>query len=240
MADPRAEAIAISRRLADAVSPLRFPAPVTHVYNPLDYARTPHEDYLRRYATGPKQALLLGMNPGPYGMAQTGVPFGDVSMVRDWLGVSGPVAQPPQPHPKRPITGFDCPRAEVSGTRFWGWAEARYGAPGAFFKRFFVHNYCPLCFMAESGANLTPDKLPGPARDPLYRACDTALRELVALLQPRVLIGVGNFAEARLRAAFPGFTGTIGRIPHPSPASPAANRGWAEAADAALQGLEIR
>lgn len=231
--------LAVSRALSIAVSQLRFPPPVAYVYNPLDYARAPHEDYLKRYAATPKRALFLGMNPGPFGMAQTGVPFGDVAMVRDWLGVRGAVDQPEKTHPKRPIDGFNCPRTEVSGTRLWGWAAARYGTPARFFERYFVHNYCPLCFMEESGRNLTPDKLPTDVRAPLFEACDTALRGIVAALHPSVLIGVGNFAEARLHAAFPGFTGTITRIPHPSPASPAANRGWAEAATRAIEALGL-
>lgn len=218
---------------------LQFPAPVAYVYNPLDYAAAPHEDYLRRYAVGTKEALFLGMNPGPFGMAQTGVPFGDVGMVRDWLGVSGTVAQPKPMHPRRVVEGFACPRSEVSGTRLWGWARASFKTPDRFFARFFVHNYCPLCFMEESGRNFTPDKLPASARGPLIAACDEALRQLVTLLDPRMLIGVGNFAEARFRAVFPDFAGRIGRIPHPSPASPAANRGWDAAATAALKELGI-
>ena len=66
---------AISRSLSRKVNALAFSPPVTHVYNPLDYARAPHEAYLTRWGKGPKQVLLLGMNPGPFGMAQTGVPF---------------------------------------------------------------------------------------------------------------------------------------------------------------------
>lgn len=232
-------AIAISRALSEAVSRLKFMPPVAYVYNPLDYARAPHEDYLRRYAASPKGALFLGMNPGPFGMAQTGVPFGDVAMVRDWLGVRGAVAVPDSTHPKRPIQGFDCARAEVSGTRLWGWAAARYGTPERFFERYFVHNYCPLSFMEASGRNLTPDKLPAHEREPLFEACDAALRGIVKALRPRVLIGVGNFAEARLRAVFPEFQGRIARIPHPSPASPAANRGWAEAATNAIKAIGL-
>ena len=69
----------ISRALARDVQTLDFSGPVTHVYNPLEYARAPHEAYLERWGRGPKRVVLLGMNPGPFGMAQTGVPFGDVA-----------------------------------------------------------------------------------------------------------------------------------------------------------------
>ena len=162
----------ISRALSERVAKLQFAEPVACVYNPLEYARAPHEEYLSRYGGGPKEVLLLGMNPGPFGMAQTGVPFGDVTMVRDWLGIAAPVAKPARQHPKRPVLGFDCGRAEVSGTRLWGWARDRFETPERFFARFFVANYCPLVFMETSAANRTPDKLPATEAAALFAACD--------------------------------------------------------------------
>jgi single-strand selective monofunctional uracil DNA glycosylase len=222
------------------VSALRFAEPVCHVYNPLDYARVPHERYLERYGDGRKEVLLLGMNPGPFGMAQTGVPFGDVALVRDWLGIVGTVGKPEREHSKRPVLGFDCPRSEVSGTRLWGWARARFGTPERFFRRFFVANYCPLAFLESSGRNRTPDKLPAAELEPLLAACDEALREVVGLLEPRIVVGIGGFAERRARAALAAAAVAVGTILHPSPASPRANRGWAEAIEPQLAALGIR
>ncbi len=230
----------ITDRLVKELKPLRFAPPVHSVYNPLEYARACHDQYLDRYAHPPCEAMFLGMNPGPYGMAQTGVPFGEVSMVRDWLGICEPVLAPKKQHPKRPIQGFDCKRSEVSGTRLWGWARDTFGTPERFFERFFIANYCPLVFMEESGLNRTPDKLPASEREPLFRACDKALRALVEYLQPRLVIGVGTFAEGRARAALEGTDVRVGRILHPSPASPAANRGWAEQVNRELAALGIR
>jgi single-strand selective monofunctional uracil DNA glycosylase len=232
--------VATSRRLAREVDKLRFAAPVTHVYNPLIYARDPHEAYLRRWGEGPRAVLLVGMNPGPFGMAQTGVPFGDVAMVRDFLGISGKVGRPALEHPARPVTGFACPRSEVSGTRLWGWAKDRYTAPERFFQRFFVANYCPLVFMEEGGRNRTPDKLAPAERESLYRVCDEALREIVAALNPTHVIGVGAFAEARAQKALEGTGVKVGTILHPSPASPAANKDWAGTVDRQLGALGIR
>jgi single-strand selective monofunctional uracil DNA glycosylase len=218
---------------------LRFGSPVTHVYNPLDYARRPHAAYVRRYARAPVRVVYFGMNPGPYGMAQTGVPFGEISLVRDWLGIEGRVDRPRGEHPKRPIDGFACRRSEVSGARLWGALRAHYEKPERFFRSAFVANYCPLVFMEESGRNRTPDKLPARERAPLYDACNENLRRLVALLQPEWVVGVGHFAEARAREALGETPVRIGRIPHPSPASPAANRGWAPQARRALEGLGL-
>lgn len=224
----------ISRRLSERVGELEFGPPVTHVYNPLVYARAPHERYLTLYGKAPKQALFVGMNPGPFGMAQTGVPFGDVCAVRDFLRVEGKVGKPLTEHPKRPVLGFECTRSEVSGTRLWGWVRERFQDPAAFFERFFVYNYCPLAFMEESGKNRTPDKLAPAERQRLYDACDEALRQVCKLLEPRWVIGVGAFAEKRAREALAGFDVGIGTVLHPSPASPKANRGWADAVDAEL------
>jgi single-strand selective monofunctional uracil DNA glycosylase len=232
--------VEVSRDLSRAVERLRFDAPVAFVYNPLAYARAPHEAYLRRYGAGTREILLLGMNPGPFGMAQTGVPFGDVTMVRDFLKIEGEVAAPERVHERRPISGFACPRSEVSGTRLWGWVKGRFETPARFFDRFFVANYCPLVFLEASGRNRTPDKLPPAERQPLFAACDAALRRMVALLAPRFVIGVGGFAAERARSALSDYDGTIACVLHPSPASPAANRGWASLAEGQLSELGIR
>lgn len=231
----------ISRRLSDDLAPLRFAEPTTHVYDPLQYARVSHEMYLERFGRAPKEAVWLGMNPGPWGMAQTGVPFGEIDHVRDWMGIEAPVQKPEGEHPKRPIVGFECTRSEVSGRRLWGFAAERFPKAEDFFSRFFVSNYCPLVFMEESGRNRTPDKLPAEEREPLYARCNQALREVIELLEPELVIGVGGFAEARAKEALKGLDVRIGRVLHPSPASPAANRGWAEAAakDLAKLGLEL-
>ncbi|NMG36508.1 single-stranded DNA-binding protein [Azoarcus sp. TTM-91] len=230
--------ITAARQLSTTVDAMRFGPPVSHVYNPLDYAWNIHEAYLRRYGEGRKRAIFLGMNPGPFGMAQIGVPFGEIASARDWLGLEGPVGQPAITNPKRPVEGFACKRSEVSGQRLWGLFRARFGTPEAFFADHFVVNYCPLAFF-EEGRNLTPDKLPGAEARPLLAACDAHLRAVVEALQPEWLIGIGNWAEKRAAEAVGDMDVKFGRVLHPSPASPAANRGWAEAATRQLTDLGI-
>ena len=231
-----------ARALSAAVDALPFAAPVTHVYNPLDYAWAVHRRYLETYGAGRKRVVFVGMNPGPFGMAQIGVPFGEIASARDWLGLEGPVGQPRTVNPKRPVEGFACARSEVSGQRLWGLFRTRFGSPEAFFAEHFVANYCPLVFF-EGGRNLTPDKLPMAEQRPLLAACDAHLRTVIDALEPEWVIGIGNWAEKRATealggtAAVPGLK--FGRILHPSPASPAANRGWAEAATKQLRELGI-
>jgi len=230
----------IARRLSRDVDRLTFRRPVACVYDPLTYARANLEAYLRRFARPGAQAMLLGMNPGPFGMVQSGVPFGEVGVVRDWMKIDGRVRRPPVEHPKRPIQGLDCPRSEVSGRRLWGWARERFGTPERFARTFFVWNYCPLAFLEEGGRNRTPDKLPATEREALFGLCDEALRRMVEALAPRRVIGVGAFAEARAASALAEDGVPVGRVLHPSPASPVANRGWARQAEAQLAELGVR
>jgi single-strand selective monofunctional uracil DNA glycosylase len=230
---------AATTTLRDSVGALSFGPPVTHVYNPLVYAEALHDAYMRRFGQGPKRAVFLGMNPGPWGMAQTGVPFGEVAMVRDWMKLDAPVAKPAVEHPKRPVSGLACTRSEVSGRRLWGAIAQHFGTPERFFARYYVANYCPLSFMEASGVNRTPDKLPAGEREPLYAVCDQHLRRLVEVLEPEWVIGIGGFAEDRAKAALVGMEVKIARVLHPSPASPAANRGWDEAVARELTALGL-
>ncbi|WP_309396128.1 uracil-DNA glycosylase family protein [Cerasicoccus maritimus] len=228
--------------LRDAVDALSFSEPVTHVYNPLAYAWESHLLYIRRFGNSKKKVVFLGMNPGPFGMAQTGVPFGEIAAVRDWMGITAPVGKPPVEHKKRPVDGFDCPKSEVSGRRLWGLMMDRFGAPENFFADHYVINYCPLLFLDGSDGkcrNLTPDKLKASDVKDMYAACDDHLRSVLDALQPEWLIGVGGFGEQKLADLNWDKPHSIGKILHPSPASPAANRGWAEAATKQLSALGL-
>lgn len=226
-------------RLRDALEDLTFVEPVEYVYNPLEYAWAAHQEYLRRYASGRKRVLFLGMNPGPFGMVQTGVPFGEIAAVRDWLKLVAPIARPALQHPKRPVEGFDCARSEVSGERLWGLFSARYGTADRFFAEHTVLNYCPLAFVEGTGRNRTPEKLPAAEQDIVFAACDEHLREVVRVLSPEWVVGVGAFATTRAEHALEGEAVKVGRILHPSPASPAANRDWAGQATAQLRELGV-
>jgi len=163
------------------------------------------------------------------------------------MGLRATVERPAREHPKRPIEGFDCARSEVSGRRLWGWAELRFGAADAFFRDWFVLNYCPLVFLEASGRNFTPDKLPALQRQAVARACDHHLAAALSALQPQWAIGIGAFAERCLRGVVEGDRVDsalarriqVAQILHPSPASPAANRGWSDAVDRTFAQLGV-
>lgn len=213
---------------------------IPYVYNPLQYAWEGHEAYCRRFgAATPRPILLVGMNPGPHGMGQTGVPFGDVGWVRDWMGIEGCHTTPARLHPKRPVQGFACKRKEPSGSRLYGWAQARYGPAERFFAHFFIVNYCPLLFYDDEGRNLTPPQLRARLDARVDRLCDEHLEAVIRALEPQVVVGVGGYAEAKARAVVDagGLKAKVGSVLHPSPASPAANRGWAPQAEAQLAAL---
>jgi single-strand selective monofunctional uracil DNA glycosylase len=241
--------IVAAKCLRAAVKTLTFAAPVTHVYNPLVYAWPAHEAYLKRYSDSCRRVLFLGMNPGPFGMAQTGIPFGEIAAVRDWLGVQTRIHRPAIEHPKRPVLGFNCGRSEISGQRLWGLFAKRFGSAAEFFEDHMVMNYCPLAFIESSGRNRTPDKLPADERTPLFAACDEHLREIIRILQPQWIIGVGDFAAKRARdvidSSTPKLSGRraaepqVGQILHPSPACPASNNDWAGIATKQLRSLGV-
>jgi len=231
---------AINDALLKELRKLRFAPPVTHVYNPLEYARKAYDCYLERYAGRFREVVLLGMNPGPWGMAQTGVPFGEVAAVREWLKIEAPIGTPARMHPKRPVDGFGCRRSEVSGRRLWGWAAKVFQTPDRFFSRLFVANYCPLMFLEESGRNRTPNALPRAELQPLLTACDRALRRTIEWMRPCYVVGVGAFAARRARAALTGLDLTVGQITHPSPANPQANRGWEKRVEKEFANMGIR
>jgi single-strand selective monofunctional uracil DNA glycosylase len=220
--------IASARELCAQVDRLKFKPPVAHVYNPLDYAWAAHEIYLRKFGGGKKRVVFLGMNPGPFGMVQTGIPFGEIAAVRDWLKISAKINPPKSAHPKRPVAGFDCLRSEVSGQRLWKLFAGRFDSPEDFFAEHFVVNYCPLAFCGKTGSNLTPDKLSWAEREKLFRICDGHLRRVLEILEPEWMVGIGAFAANRGKIVAGDSKIKVGQILHPSPASPAANRGWAK------------
>ena len=225
----RKAVLTAAKRLADEVDALSFERPVTHVYNPLRYAWKAHRAYLSRVNERGVRVVFLGMNPGPWGMAQTGVPFGEIAAVRDWLGINVSVNRPENEHPKRPVEGFACRKSEVSGRRLWGLLQDRFESAERFFDQHFIANYCPLVFMEESARNRTPDKLPSSEREPLDRACDRHLNSVLAALQPEFVVAIGGYAEKCLQRSLDsgGLEAKLSRILHPSPASPAANQDWA-------------
>ncbi|HJT81787.1 MAG TPA: uracil-DNA glycosylase family protein [Chthoniobacterales bacterium] len=231
--------IKAAQRLRVGVNQLRFAAPVAYIYNPLDYAWAAHEMYLRRFGSSPKRVIFLGMNPGPFGMAQTGIPFGQIAAVRDWLHFEMAIGRPKTEHPKRPVSGFACSRSEISGERLWGMFAKRFGTAPRFFEQHFVANYCPLAFMETSGRNRTPDKLPRPEREALFAVCDRHLREIARALEPDWIIGVGDFAANRAKEVFENESIRVGKILHPSPACPESNVDWAGKATAQLRKLGV-
>ncbi|MBR0044803.1 MAG: hypothetical protein IJP56_08190 [Synergistaceae bacterium] len=192
--------ISSALKLRDELNNLKFITEFDVVYNVLDYALEPYKIYCERFGANKKRALFLGMNPGPWGMAQTGVPFGEVNIVRDWLKINAKIYKPEHEHDKYKVTGFDCKRSEVSGKRLWGLFKEIFIEPEKFFENYFVINYCPLLFIKD-GRNFTPDKLKASERGELYKLCDEYLRECVKIFEPEFLVGIGNFAYERAREA---------------------------------------
>ena len=219
-------------KLRSKVEALNFSSPVERVYNPLSYAWDGFRQYISRYCSGKKRVIFLGMNPGPWGMAQTGVPFGEVNAVKNFLGLNDiQITQPENMHPSYMVKGLDCTRSEVSGKRLWGLFKLRYDSAGNFFRENFVMNYCPLLFLSGRpggrARNFTPDKLNMIERRKLFTLCDNCLRQVIEIIRPQIVIGVGVFAASRAEEALKNLDIRTVKILHPSPASPQSNSDWA-------------
>lgn len=225
----------LERELSEKLSQIKFRAPVDYVYNPIEYAYDVHANFVKTYCQGRKKILYLGINPGPWGMSQNGVPFGEVSMVKDWLKLSGKIEKPPREHPERIISGFDCTRKEVSGLRFWGFFRELCKTTDVFFRHSYVHNYCPLAFMNSNAKNITPADLKADEKRELLAICDEVLRKIIKLLNVEIVIGVGRFAEERVKEILRDETNVnVIYMPHPSPRA-VNNENWPEKAKMTLE-----
>ncbi|OAD60409.1 Single-strand selective monofunctional uracil DNA glycosylase, partial [Eufriesea mexicana] len=224
--------LSLERNLAIELGKITFHLPVEYIYSPLEYAFNIHTMYVQKYCNTAKKILFLGMNPGPWGMSQTGVPFGEISMVRDWLKICGPVGKPSKEQPNRKVTGFQCTRSEISGKRLWGLFKELCGSPENFFRHAYIHNYCPIALMNKKGCNITPAEIKaGSTVQILHSACDKALANTIRILQAKVVIGIGGYAEKRAQTVVQSskLPVKVLCLPHPSPRA-VNNKNWSEKA----------
>lgn len=252
-----------TRQLADALDQIQPPEGI-RVYNPLVYGRVAHERYLSLAASGPRPVLFVGMNPGPHGMVQTAVPFGDVVNARAIQALAGSVEGAPLIDRERlpalahlrPIEGYSFARKEVSGTRFWSEFAPVFAAAGPTRDRLlstlrsaFVLNICPLAFFGavdplkgprSPAANITPDKLPKPYREQVLAPCREYFGVVLRSLRPWGLVCFGGWAE-KLAATWvrdiDGQPPRVEKVHHPSPRVLNTAAGWHPAAALAERGF---
>ncbi len=209
-----------------------------YVYHPLNYAWNFHKKYLELYVKKGTKALFLGMNPGPFGMAQTGIPFGEVNVVKEYLKIDEPLLALPITHPKRPIEGLLCERSEVSGRRLWSLIEKKFPLSKQFTPHLAIMNYCPVVFVdtGPTGKNIIPEKIEKEVRVELEKVCDTYLDDIIDIIRPISVVGIGQYAKKKLSLSIARSKKNIyvTSIIHPSPANPQANKGWLEIVEKAL------
>lgn len=168
------------------------------MYNVLDYAWDAWEQYITQYAKGTAHTLVLGINPGPHGMVQTGIPFGNISTVQHYLNIQPNIQHDKiSPHPRRPVLGLTYTREEPSGKLLWGTIQEMYPNPNDFFSDFFVLNYCPLAFFSndEKASNLTPDKLPKIYQSHIEILCSKHLAQYLVGFQITRILAVGKYTQ---------------------------------------------
>ncbi|EDV91549.1 single-strand selective monofunctional uracil-DNA glycosylase [Drosophila grimshawi] len=220
--------------LNEQLSTFELPPNLSCTYNPVDYAAALHCAYLRHFLTKPKRVIFIGMNPGPNGMGQTGVPFGNIRTVREMMQLSGEVRQPPVLHPKRAVDGLNCQIEEPSGVRLWGLIERLAdGSLDTFAQQCFVHNFCPLAFFDEAGRNITPSELKGVHKQQIRDMCLGALEQQLQLLRPQIVVAVGDYVHTVLQRSNYCKSVAVHRLPHPSPRA-LNNTNWPKKAEAFL------
>ena len=193
------------------------------VYNPLTYARNMHLEYLKKSTGHGATILFLGMNPGPFGMMQTGVPFGAVSYVRDYLNIKNDVKEFCL-HPKHKIIGLETKRDEPSGKKLWALMQSLYPKSNELFSHITVQNYCPLAFLDDSGKNIALNNVKN--RKELESLCDNYIKDYILDNNIKVLVGVGVYAYEKLLSL--NLNLTVIKILHPSPLNPLSHKGWDE------------
>lgn len=215
----------VTRELNERMETVTIEEKVEWFYNPLDYAFPVHAEYLKTFGDDTKTGFFLGMNPGPWGMAQTGVPFTDPYIARDWMGLSEqPIGTPSNEREERPIKGWESDRKEASGQKLHGFFREVYGSLEAFFDDNIVMNYCPLVMYSEEATNTTPEDLLKDDRERLYSICDPYLEALIDFYDPDVFVGIGRFGQRRIADVTDRAEEEVAYLPHPSPASPIATR----------------
>ncbi|KAF7991960.1 hypothetical protein HCN44_010761 [Aphidius gifuensis] len=181
----------IELNLSINLDKLNYNNPIDYIYCPIIYAKTVHFNYLNKYCRDKKNIMILGMNPGPWGMSQTGVPFGEINIVIDWLKINGHIDKPKRQHEQRQVDGFSCKRSEISGRKFWSLFKKLSNNPDTFFRHCFLRNFFKPTIIIIIIA--------GPEQKKLQEFCDQALIEVIKILDVKVIIGVGRFSEQRAK-----------------------------------------
>ena len=141
-----------------------------------------------------------------------------------------PVNKPVHEHPSRPVEGMQVKRSEISGRRLWGLISKLYPNVNDFFDKHAVFNYCPLGFLdaGKTAKNFTPDHLLKKERIELENVCDSYLKDVISMINPKALIGIGKYAQSKLLAVNGNENRIVDSIIHPSPGNPQANNKWEE------------
>jgi single-strand selective monofunctional uracil DNA glycosylase len=207
------------------------------VLNPGRYGERWHARFRRAYPMSPRPLLVFGLNPGPYGMAQTGVPFTDLKRLesalpglwKDLVASGEPVTRPGLAPPS--LARHLTRTFESSSVRVYRFLERAYGRPELALREVVFVNPCPLLFIdPETGANRTPADLPRALRArkaaELVHAFEELRRatvlEAVAELEPRGAILLGRDVAAAVGEALRAALGarSVVEWEHPARAVP--------------------
>jgi len=211
--------LAASDRLSERLAALP-PVGDLVALDPTRYCRSAWAAYLQM-AARLGCVLVVGMNPGPHGMAQTGVPFTDPWIV-DELDLQAPRADVPpadipavgswrhRSHRARGVLGS---KREESAKRLWPLLReicAPYAAVGPSADKIaeatrrvcnevLLVNALPICWLDPAGKNVSAEQVekraPAQVREGLRDLVNEWLQAVADILRPAAVIGVGRWAR---------------------------------------------
>ncbi|XP_073819638.1 uncharacterized protein isoform X2 [Musca autumnalis] len=187
------------------------------IYNPLDYdAAKIHKDYLKRYLKGPKRVLFVTMNPASHGELQTGIPFGHMPTIREYMKLKSTIIDSPVPHPSED----EEQERENNSIYFWQMIREIFYSQNFFLSKFFqqrfVHSFCPLAFIDGEKQFVTLENLPDKTyRKEVTKACVHILEKQLKLLQPDMVIVMGGYVHGNMQRSKYCKTKLLPQIPNP-------------------------
>jgi single-strand selective monofunctional uracil DNA glycosylase len=175
------------------------------VLDPSRYGERWHAPFRRLYPPRARPLLVFGLNPGPYGMAQTGIPFTDLKRLAQGLprlaaelARSGERLSLPGLAPSS-LQPFLTRTFESSSVRVHRFLRLAHGSAERAFREVVFVNPCPLLFIDRAlGENRTPADLPRALRAGVDEARVEVVSVAVARLRARGAIVLGRDAAAAL------------------------------------------
>ena len=159
------------------------------VWNPQLYGLPLYRRFATEHLPTSRGAIVaLGLNPGKYGMSQTGIPFTDVTRAAR-VGIA---IEPPGLAPASLRPFLKSYRVERSSASVYNLLDALWGGPAEGWRRLWAVAPCGLLFLEPDGTNVTPADARLARRDDVRELRLRVIRESVEAARPRGVLLLGQ------------------------------------------------